>query len=348
MKVGKQLAFLLILSAALVTMFLASFASTVRAAPATTLIIQPVQPADITFYANYTALPATITFNVSVVNVTNLGSWQLGLQWDKNLLNYSSISLPADNVFAGQQPVIAGPDQSVAGLVIYGAGAGPGQPGFNGSGVLAQFTLSVNASDTAPASGEILFEAISTDTFLTGLNLGDIPFTPVTATFNYTYDTVGTVVTHSITGTNNLVVTSSNSTIQANSAGIDTTNKVISFNVTGNASDTSYLYIQLPMDVINVSENQMNDWKLFLNGVLVYNNSASLDVTVNGVVIQPQITANATYTDVYIPNFAFASQVTFGTKGDNIIPELSNVLIVMLIASSVTVAIVKGKTRKKL
>ncbi len=212
--------------------------------------------------------------------------------------------------------------------------------------MLAQITLSVNASDTVPTSSTIGFEGLSTDTFLFTLGLTDIPFTPVTATFNYTYDTQGTVVTHTITGTNNLVVTSSNATIAPNSAGIDTTNKVISFNVTGNPGNTSYLFIQLPMDVINVTN--MNDWKLTLNGVLVYNASASLDATVNGVVIQPQITANATYTDVYIPQFAFASQVTFGTQGDNIIPELSNVLIVMLIVSSVTVAIVKGKTRKKL
>lgn len=351
MKARKRLVLLLILSAALL-MFLASFNS-VRSAPSqtATLMIQPANPSDITFYANYTALPATITFNISVASATNLFTWQVAIEWDKNVLNFSSVTFPADNVFHDKSPVYVPGTQATLGLTIFGANCGPGQTAFNGSGVLAQLTLIVNASDTPPASTAVGFEGISSDTFLWTPDLINIDFTTVTTTFNYVYDTSGTVVTHTITGTNDLVVTSSNGTVAPNSAVIDTTDKTISFNVTGNTGDTSYLYVQLPMTVINVTDvngdSHMNDWHLFLNGVLVYNNSASLDATVNGVIIQPQVSANATYTDVYIPNFAFASQATFGTQGDNIIPELSNVLIVMLIASSVTVAVVKGKTRKR-
>jgi hypothetical protein len=344
-KVRKGLVLLLILSATLI-MFLASFAS-VRSAPSQTAIltIKPVNPADITFYANYTTLPATITFNLTITSVTNLFTWQAAIQWDKNILNYSSLTFPADNVLHDKNPVYVPATQDTLGLTVFGANCGAGQTAFNGSGVLAQLTLIVNASDTPPASTLVGFEGMGVDTFLLSPDLANIDITTVTTTFNYVYDTVGTVVTHTITGTSDLVVTSSNGTVAPNSAEVDVSDKTISFNVTGNTGDISYLYMQFPMGVINVTD--MNHWNLTLNGVLVYTNGTSTNAVVNGIVIQPQITANATFTSVYIPEFAFASNAIFGTQGDNVIPELSNVLIVMFIVSSVTVAIVKGKTRKR-
>lgn len=46
-----------------------------------------IQPSNYTFYANYTKPPATLTFNISVINVANLSSWQVAIQWNKILLS---------------------------------------------------------------------------------------------------------------------------------------------------------------------------------------------------------------------------------------------------------------------
>ena len=330
MKVERRLFLLLILSSVLATMLLASLSSTARAQASTQLIIQPVQPSNINFYANFTTLPAAITFNITVVNVTKLGSWQVTVEWNEGLLSYTSISLPTDNVFAGQGPITAGPDTSVLGRVTYGAAAGPGQPGFNGSGILAQIVLAIDTPVQAPASCPIDFEGLTVDTFLTELNLADIPFTPVISTFSYQY-LHGIVVTHTISGSNSPVTTTSNGTIQPNSGVIDKVNKTISFNVTGNTGDIAFLYAILPKDVIKINVTDLSHW----------------NVTVNGVKqSSPQVSENATHTFVYT-TFPFASQVTLGVQGDWIIPELSSMLIILIIASSATVAIAKSRTKRK-
>lgn len=332
MKVKRRLFLLLTLSSVLVAMLLASLSSTARAQASTQLIIQPVQPSNINFYANFTTLPTAITFNITVVNVTSLGSWQVTVEWDESLLSYTSISLPTDNVFAGQGPITAGPDTSVLGRVTYGAAAGPGQSGFNGSGILAQIVLAIDTPVQAPASCPVDFEGVTVDTFLTALNLADIPFTPVTSTFSYQY-LYGTVVTHTISGSSNLAVTESNGTIAPNSAVINTVNYTISFNVTGTAGDMDFLYVQVPKDVISVTA--LSEWKWYLSGV--QQPSSTL-----------QITENSTYTNVLIPQFEIEE-----TSGGNLvgiqgtIPELSSVLAILTIVSASTVAIVKNRTKKK-
>lgn len=331
MKVEKRLFLLLILSSVLATMFLASLTSTARAQVSTQLIIQPVTPSNIDFLANYTTLPTTITFNITVMNVTNIGSWQLTIEWNNALLSYSSISLPSDNILAGQNPIIAGPDTSVAGQVTYGAAAGPSQPGFNGSGVLAQMVLGLNASMAIPSSCSVFFEGVSSDTFLTALNLADIPFTPVTSTFSYDY-AIGTSVTHTLTGTSELAVTESNGTIAANSAVFDSTNHMISFNVTGTAGDNDFVYAEVPSDQINVTSP--SQWNVTMNG---------LQLAANQFVIAQ----NATYTNFIIPSFEIeeGGQSLAGIQGT--VPELSTMLAIFTIASASTVAILKSRIRKK-
>lgn len=332
MKVERRLFLLLILSSVLATMFLASLSSTAHATTSTQFIIQPAQPSNINFYANFTTLPTAITFNITVANVTSLGSWQVGVEWDETLLSYTSISLPTDNVFAGQGPITAGPFTEVLGQVVYGAACGPGQPGFNGSGILAQIVLAIDTPVQAPASCPVDFEGVTVDTFLTALNLADIPFTAVTSTFSYQY-LYGTVVTHTISGSSNLAVTESNGTIASNSATIDTVNHTISFNVTGTAGDTDFLYVQIPKDVINVTA--LSQWKWYLSGI--QQSASSL-----------QITDNATYTNVLIPQFEIEETSAGDTVGiQGTIPELSGVLAILTIASASTVAIVKNRTKKK-
>ncbi len=126
----------------------------------------------------------TFIVNITVTNVTNLGSWMFTLQWNSSILTYNGVSLPSDNVFAGKNPVVAGPDTSVIGQVTYGVAAGPGQIGFTGSGTLAQVLLTIIQDR---GKSPISFEGISIDTFLTDNtnNLVDIPFSPVNGYYEY-------------------------------------------------------------------------------------------------------------------------------------------------------------------
>ena len=100
--------------------------------------------------------------------------------------------------------------------------------------------------------------------------------------------------------------------------------------MTGNTGDTAFLYVDLPKNVINVTNNDITRW----------------NVTVNGSVEHPQITQNDT--DTFIFAFIALPELgTVGVQGDNIIPELSSMLIILIIASSATVAIAKSRTRRK-
>ena len=325
MKTEKQPILLLVL-ATLSLMFIAPFAGTARAQSSTVLAISP---SDYTFYANYTTPPATLIFNITLTDVTSLAAWQVGIQWDPAILIYKNMSIPTNNIFAGQSILTAGPDNTNPAIVVYSAALAPGGAPFTGSGIVAQLELNVTqAALTAPAFSTIAFEGIGIDTFLLDNDGIDILSTQTNSMYANTYLT-GDIVTHTITGSSNLVVTESNGTVETNSAGIDTVNKIISFNVTGNAGDTAFLYARLPKDVINVTA--FSNW----------------NVTVNGVKQpSPQLTENATHTFVFA-TLPFASQVTLGVQGNWIIPELSSMLIILIIASSATVAIAKSRTRRK-
>jgi hypothetical protein len=325
MKTEKQPILLLVL-ATLSLMFIASFAGTARAQSST---IFSITPSNYTFVANYTTPPTTLVFNITITNVTDLSSWQIGIQWDPAILSYKNISIPTNNIFAGQSFVVAGPDNTNPAIVVFGAALGPGTVPFTGSGIVAQLELNVTqAALVPPASSTIAFEGIGQDTFLLDSTGVDILSTKQESMYSNTYLT-GNIVTHTITGSSNLVTTHSNGTIEPNSAGINTVTKTISFNVTGNTGDTAFLYAILPKDVINVTA--FSNW----------------NVTVNGVKQpSPQITENTTHTFVFA-TFPFASQVNLGVQGNWIIPELSSMLIILIIASSATVAIAKSRTRRK-
>lgn len=325
MKTEKQ-PILLLLLATLSLMFIAPFAGTARAQSSTVLAISP---SNYTFYANYTTPPATLTFNITLTNVINLTSWQIGIQWDPAILKYKNMSIPTNHIFAGQSILTAGPDNTNPAIVVYGAALAPGGVPFAGSGIVAQLELNVTQGGLMPpAFSTIAFEGIGVDTFLLDKDGNDISSTNTNSLYTNAYLT-GNIVTHTIAGSSNLVTTQSNGTIEPNSAGINIVNKTISFNVTGTAGDTAFLYAILPKDVINVTA--FSNW----------------NVTVNGVKQpSPQLTENATHTFVFAM-FPFASQVTLGVQGNWIIPELSSMLIILIIASSATVAIAKSRTRRK-
>jgi hypothetical protein len=331
MKMEKRLLLPLILSAVLSTMFLTSFTGTVRAAAQAQLVIQP---SNYTYYAGYTAPPATLTFNISVLNVANMSTWQVGIQWNSSLLGYMNITTGTFQQTDPLFPIIAGPDTSVPGLVVYGAAQSPGATPFTGSRLIAQMILNVTPAVTPPVSSDITFEGIGSDTFLL-YGLVVINMTTVSSKYAYWVSPPGTPVTHSISGSTNPVVTHSNGTVTPNSAAINTTSKTISFNVTGTTGDTAYMYAELPKNVINCTD--VSRWNITLNGVL-YTMSSSMF----------QISENATYTIVYVPSFTFGSQVNLGVQGTYIVPELPNLLLVLLIASSATVAMIKIRTKKKI
>lgn len=331
MKMEKRLILPLILSAALTTMFLASFTGIARAVTSTQLVIQPSSGSP-AFYTGYSTPPKTITYNITVLNVANISAWQTAIQWNTSVLSYNATVITSASLF----PINAlDESQSATGLITVGGQQAVGATQLNGNITLAQLLLNPTASP--PTSTSITFEGLQTngDTFLLS-GLSEIPFTPVTSMFSYG-SVPGTPMTHSIPGTANLVSSYSNATIQQNTATINTTSKTISFNVTGNAGDTAYLYLNLPKNVINCTDIPRT-WNVTLNGVKYGMSSSAFQILVD----------NDTLTFVYIPSFTFSSQVNVGVQGNNVIPELSSVLLILLVASSATVAIMRVRTKKKI
>jgi hypothetical protein len=97
--------------------------------------------------------------------------------------------IPINNIFAGQPLLIAGPDASVLGLVVYGAILPPGGHGVNGSGTLAQLNLTIirAVSSEGPrlVQCNISFQNIGGDTFLLDSVGGGIVFTPINGYYAY-------------------------------------------------------------------------------------------------------------------------------------------------------------------
>jgi hypothetical protein len=324
MKIEKRLILPLVLITILSTIFLASISGT---AEAQTLAQLTFVPSDYTYFANFTSPPSFLAFNISVTNVTSLGTWQTTINWDPTVLSYKNTSIPSDNIFGSEQ-VISTSDNSTLGSLIYGSALLEPTHAVNGSGVL--FHLELNVVNASLPGSDIIFAGIVSDTFLLDGSANDIPFGYANSKYANIYLT-GTTVTHTISGSSDPVITGSNATIEPNSAGINTTSKTISFNVTGSSGDTAWMYAILPKSVIKINITDLSHWNVTVNSV---QQSA------------PQITENTTHTFIYT-TFPFASQVTLGVKGDWIIPELSSMLIILIIASSITVAVAKSRTRKK-
>lgn len=130
----------------------------------------------------------TFLVNVTVANVQRMVGWQFALQWDSSLLECVTATIPFDNVFAywnvsGEPVVVAGPDLSHRGLVIYGAGITyPDRIGFNGSGVLAQVEFKIL---NKVGQSDLSFVGIGIGTFLLSDDLSDIWFVPISAQYSY-------------------------------------------------------------------------------------------------------------------------------------------------------------------
>jgi hypothetical protein len=151
----------------------------------TKIVILPVEN---NFNASTTPPGATFTVNVTVVDVTDLQNWQIKLTWDPELLNFSKISLPPDNVFAGAERSLITPPPDVGpGYVMYGC-TYINDPywTFNGTGTLCQVTLKILTPPSFPATCNLTLVNIGVDTFLLNGPGYDIEFTVEDATYTYT------------------------------------------------------------------------------------------------------------------------------------------------------------------
>jgi len=158
---------------------------------ATTTTLELTNPTDGTHLFNYTtsqkAVGDTFLINVTINNVADLFSWQIGVQWDPSMLNFSSIVKPSDMVYAGKTYLEA-MDTRTPGYLVYGQ-ALLTPPGVSiTKGTLCQIELKIIK---APSPGQTLqcniaFANIGTDTFLLNSQGLDISYTTVDAQYAYT------------------------------------------------------------------------------------------------------------------------------------------------------------------
>jgi hypothetical protein len=152
-----------------------------------------LNPLDGTHDFNFTTAQKNVgdkfSININVTNVVDLAGWQMAIAWDPTLLQYSSMIIPTNNIFAGESLLKAGPDVSVPGLVVYGAILPPGGHGVNGSGILAQLNLTIikAVSSEGPrlVQCNISFQNIGGDTFLLDSVGGVLVFTPIDGYYAY-------------------------------------------------------------------------------------------------------------------------------------------------------------------
>jgi archaellum component FlaF (FlaF/FlaG flagellin family) len=159
------------------------------ASPTTLELVNPINGTHLfNFTTSQKAVGDTFLINVTVTDVADLFSWQIGVGWDPTLLNFSRIVKPSDMVFAGKAYLEA-LDTSTPGYVVYGqALVNPADAVSTARGTLCQIELKIIK---APLPGQTLqcdiaFENLGTDTFMLNKNGFDISFTPINAQYKYT------------------------------------------------------------------------------------------------------------------------------------------------------------------
>jgi len=114
--------------------------------------------------------------DVTVDNVTNLGSWQVALRWNTSLLQYigGTMILFYNSLIPEEHP----PPMFTDGT-LYAAGSdGPRWPGFNGSAVMVEVVLRVLGIGQSNLT-------LESDTFLLDNHGLSIPFTSLDASYRY-------------------------------------------------------------------------------------------------------------------------------------------------------------------
>jgi len=141
------------------------------------------------FYNNQTTLPHIFIVNITIINVTQLTLWQVGITWNESILSFVNMTIPSDNVFAGQATLVAGPDPSTPGKVVMGAILTPGGIPFNGTGTLCQLALNTTAYTSLPVSSNISFYGVPPThppiTFLCNGTYDDMIFQAENSTYRF-------------------------------------------------------------------------------------------------------------------------------------------------------------------
>ena len=142
------------------------------------------------FLSDTTHVMDTFAINLTITDVTDLGSWQAKVTWDPTLLEFVSFTFPTDNVMATHTPIGVPGDGSIPGETVGGVAAGPGGGSFTGSGTLAVVTLKIiqGVSLGNPhVTCAISYANIGADTFLLDSLGSDIPETPINGLYDYTF-----------------------------------------------------------------------------------------------------------------------------------------------------------------
>ena len=277
--------------------------------------------------ANTTAPGTKFLINITIFNVVDLFSWQIGVRWNSSLLNFSRIVKPSDMVFAGKTYVDA-LDTSTPGYAVYGQ-ALLSPPGINVTkGTLCQIELQIKPNVNAPVTSEIKFDNIGSDTFLLNSQGVDIPggFTPKSAYFVYTVLQAQPITIDSQSFN---VLINSNGQLVPNSLKAIKEETAIQFNVSGTSGQLGVVNATIPKSLL---DGNPSTWVVYVNG-----NPTSA-----------QIKSNATHTFVYV-EFIFESPTTIKIKGTWIVPEFATawMLLIPLSVTAFTVPLIKLIKRKK-
>jgi len=298
--------------------------STVRVLPTPTTDLLLI-PSVNTYYTNMTKIGDQVILNVTIQNVALLGGWQLNITWDPSLLDYITIGLPSNHIFAGKTYIPIGPVVG-DGTVVFGLQLmDPSAWNFTGTGILCQLKLGVARQPVSPQSScTIGLENKYVDTILVDADGFSIPSTIGNATYTYV---LVEHVTHLVL--DNIVETYSNAIILTNS--VIPSDTAINFTAYGASGTTAFVNVTIPKALLTA---EGSPWIVYLNGA---------DVTSTTT-----ITSDADNTYVYL-EFAFGSPATIKIQGAWIVPELGNLLLIVLfIASLMAVILAKTSIRKKL
>jgi len=117
----------------------------------------------------------TFSIDVLVVDVVDLYTWQIKLQFDPTVLQCEGATYPSDHVFAGAQFVSVTPviNNSI-GFVLYGCSLMGAAPTYNGSGKLCRIDFRGIKSGTSSLQ---FLGAPDKDTFLLNFDMETIPIT---------------------------------------------------------------------------------------------------------------------------------------------------------------------------
>jgi len=120
---------------------------------------------------------SVLTVNISVLDVTDLMTWQVNVSWDPAQLSFNDVVFPDptnDFVFANEPKYPIGPVTGTSSAVFsVVCDTSSGGHTFTGSGTLAQLKLNVLTNNP---TCEIKFENIPVDTFLLDSTGSDITF----------------------------------------------------------------------------------------------------------------------------------------------------------------------------